>query len=344
MTAGGESRTDACLPEVKREPMVEALLVAWYPFQSVAVALAPLIGSAGTSSYHDLIDSERKRLVALPSEELERLHQRLRATQNADREAQAAKKAAKIVAKAEEKEAAKFYNLPVAEAKFEFWSKAEYWTFDESVALLLGKDPSVVTWAAVKAEKTAFSLAALSGQQQVADFVRRYEELRNLAVRATAMTNTTRLRPATVVVWAMQSGAAEVPGRLIELLQARAQARKALLPQPATAAPHVPPASSESEPPVGTASPVSAAARLALKRLALVKEYGKAWPSIERDLAHASENGLTAVAKGDKHGLWLVEPALAWARKNGKLTQTESREPASPFPTAKSTVHRFLDS
>ena len=55
------------------------------------------------------------------------------------------------------------------------------------------------------------------------------------------------------------------------------------------------------------------------KRNALVEEYRGRWPTIERDLRSASENGLSKVAKCRAHGHWNVMAALDWARQRGKF-------------------------
>ena len=43
-----------------------------------------------------------------------------------------------------------FFDQPDAQADFEYWSKAEYWTPDEAVAISFGKNPKVVTGEALK--------------------------------------------------------------------------------------------------------------------------------------------------------------------------------------------------
>ena len=43
-----------------------------------------------------------------------------------------------------------FFDQPDAQADFEYWSKAEYWTPDEAVAISFGKNPKVVTREALK--------------------------------------------------------------------------------------------------------------------------------------------------------------------------------------------------
>jgi hypothetical protein len=43
-----------------------------------------------------------------------------------------------------------FFDQPDAQADFEYWSKAEYWTLDEAVAISFGRNPKVVTREALK--------------------------------------------------------------------------------------------------------------------------------------------------------------------------------------------------
>ena len=76
-------------------------------------------------------------------------------------------------AKADREEAQRFFNQPGAEADFEHWSKAAYWTLDEAIALSFGKAPEVVSWEKVK---------GYVGQSRFAD---QYGKVRDLALRAT---------------------------------------------------------------------------------------------------------------------------------------------------------------
>jgi hypothetical protein len=46
-------------------------------------------------------------------------------------------------------ENARFFNLPYANADFDHWSRAAYWTLEEAVALSFGKNPEIVTWATI---------------------------------------------------------------------------------------------------------------------------------------------------------------------------------------------------
>lgn len=88
--------------------------------------------------------------------------------------------------------------------------------------------------------------------------------------------------------------------------------------------------------------PRTDAAASELKRSALIQKHERAWPSLEADLRHANENGLSARAKADRHGFWREEDALAWARQNGKLMEAGAHTPhAAHAPFGR--VHRMDD-
>jgi hypothetical protein len=54
-----------------------------------------------------------------------------------------------------------------------------------------------------------------------------------------------------------------------------------------------------------------------MTKAALVKAHKHEWPTIESDLAHASENGLAAAKAGTRD--WYEAAAMDWARAKGKL-------------------------
>lgn len=56
-----------------------------------------------------------------------------------------------------------------------------------------------------------------------------------------------------------------------------------------------------------------------LKRKALVAEYLRQWPTIDRDLKDAATNGLRKAAGVGEHGYYWEGAALDWARSRGKL-------------------------
>lgn len=65
-----------------------------------------------------------------------------------------------------------FFNQRSADADFEHWSKASYWTLDEAVALSFGKAPELVSWDRV------------SPYVNISDFAFQYARIRELAIRA----------------------------------------------------------------------------------------------------------------------------------------------------------------
>ena len=75
----------------------------------------------------------------------------------------------------EEEEYERIFYQAHADADFEHWSKAAYWTLDEAVALSFGKSPEIVNWKVVEPD------------QEVSRFARRYALLRDLAQRAKAV-------------------------------------------------------------------------------------------------------------------------------------------------------------
>lgn len=70
----------------------------------------------------------------------------------------------------------------------------------------------------------------------------------------------------------------------------------------------------------------SAAAAVIRKRAALIADVVGFWPSIEIDLSDSRRNGLHAAAKlRSKHGFWIVEPALNWAKERGKILEKKAQ-------------------
>ncbi len=68
----------------------------------------------------------------------------------------------------------RFFNQSEATADFDHWAKATYWSLEEAVALLFGKEPKIVSW-----EK-------LKSYQEKSPFVNDYRKFRDLARRASA--------------------------------------------------------------------------------------------------------------------------------------------------------------
>lgn len=158
--------------------------------------------------------AERLRLLKLSEPEWQaacadynRQIQLAQIRQEQEKKAQAAAKAAKL-------EASRFYNQPAAKPDHDFWSKMEYWTFDEAIALLLDKNPNVLTPAAVKKDRAAeTSQVLLPAQLPRSAFLDRYDQLYELARRSTVM-NQARLSPIKVIQWAEGSGFIHPPSEL----------------------------------------------------------------------------------------------------------------------------------
>jgi hypothetical protein len=258
-------------------------------------------------------DARHAVLMALPLAELETLRRR-----HAARDEQTAReRQEKEATKAAKKEAAKFYNQPQAVVDFAHWGKMEYWTFDEALALLLGKNPKVLTRSAMQRELTSGLEILVPGHvPKRSAFGSAYENLRQLAERATVMQGT-RLLPAKVLHWAHHSAGIELPAALLKAVVEHAK-RTQPSAKHASAAPV-----KSSTAPVATPSASGAQAEedapVLLKRAALVEKYHRTWPTVESDLNHSNENGLSTRAKAAKHGYWREADALQWARENGKL-------------------------
>jgi hypothetical protein len=91
-----------------------------------------------------------------------------------------------------QEDAARFFNKPGASAAFSHWSKAAYWTIDEGVALILGRDPNLVTWEGIK-PYVKRSLFASS-----------FNRIRDLALRAKFLRQIeNKMPPADFVAWAL---------------------------------------------------------------------------------------------------------------------------------------------
>lgn len=318
MTASNVSASTQ--PDNGHSRLVEELLKPLYPLFDLSAALADF-SDANRRQFEQLNakrEADRARLMALPLAELQAMRAKQleqAAAREADRIAAEQRRKTAAAEKEAMKEAAKFYNLPSANADFRHWARMEHWTFDEALALLLGKDPRVVTKSAVQRELSPdYGFAFFStSERPKSGFLRTYEDLRHLAERATVM-KAPRLRPVDVLLWAHRTGAIEPPAALVREVTA--------LLQRATPTEARPPSPKQDNAPakLDVAQPAAAEAPLPMKRAALITKHERTWPSIESDLKHADENGLAAAAKADGRGLWFEERALQWARQRGKLT------------------------
>lgn len=71
----------------------------------------------------------------------------------------------------ENEEKKRFFNQPTCNADFDYWSKQAYWSIDEAIVLVLGKDPRKVTW---ENAKPFLSTSA---------FTKKFNDIRELARR-----------------------------------------------------------------------------------------------------------------------------------------------------------------
>lgn len=266
-------------------------------------------------------DQARGELMSLPIHELRNRVQKQEAQAAADQVARAEsekkrkqEKAAREAQAAAEREASKFYNLSSSTADFRYWATMDYWSFDEALALLMGKDPRIMTKEAMRKEiEPEISLMIpRPPAPSKSSFVQKYEALRAVAGRAAAM-KSPQLKPLGVLLWAHESGAITPPSELVQEISGRLQRSKPNPVQPVTVAQ---PAQTTSPP---VQAPEQPDTHTQLKRAALIHKHERAWPTLEADLRHANDNGLSACAKAKKHGFWREEPALQWAQENGKL-------------------------
>ena len=77
------------------------------------------------------IDAYRKQLSDLPHDELLRM---------VDEEMRQEEDEGKIA------EEGMFYNQPQTDVEIEHWAKMPFWTFEEAIALSLGKSPAAMRW------------------------------------------------------------------------------------------------------------------------------------------------------------------------------------------------------
>lgn len=207
-----------------RKLAIEAVLDHWFPLRSIyqSLQLLPqvLAGSnpqlaaaykdAAVPDYIQQVEAKRAELLNLPDARLLTLHNAALKAKQDQATRHAAERQSKLDQKAAAKEAARFYNRPDAVADLGYWAKMEFWTLEESVALLLGKNPKVVTWKAVQSEVAPnFAVMPPVPSAFLADYVRLWE----LAKRASAM-RPAQLKPYDVVAWARSTDLVRIPPEL----------------------------------------------------------------------------------------------------------------------------------
>lgn len=202
------------------EALISSILDLKFPLRATFEGLQQLAGrSASSNGYLEMVNEYRAQLTIRSEPELRHLYAELLAQARHAEAQREAERQAKAARKAAEQEAKRFYNQANAQPDFSFWAKLEYWTFEEAVALLLKKNPEIVTRAAVQRELNPPQLF-LSDKPQPTSFLLDYLRLWAIAERAEAMTRSPRLRPGDVVAWAIQSAAVPIPAELDALTRA----------------------------------------------------------------------------------------------------------------------------
>ncbi len=152
----------------------------------------------GVEAYREEAETYANELRGLPSEEL-----------NALVTAEKAKGSTERKIRADLVESRMWYNQPDTKADFDYWSKAAYWSLEESVALCFGKDPHRVVSKSVKPYTKVSPFAA--NYEKVRDLILRAKELDQLYIRNT---------PGFFLAWAKRSGI-EYPEELEKAVEAR---------------------------------------------------------------------------------------------------------------------------
>ena len=107
-----------------------------------------------------------------------------------------------LAARLAREEAGRPFNQPNAKADFSHWAKYAYWEIYEAVALVLWRDPKVVTW------------ESLRSYAKVSPFVGTYDRLVDLAFRAVASGQLAKhVGPGAFIAWAKRYDIA-VPAEL----------------------------------------------------------------------------------------------------------------------------------
>lgn len=211
---------------------IEAIVLQHFPFKPLIEAMeripqirelqAASDATAGAIKDNDMwaqIESLRSRLNSMTAEEVAQEAEAGRKRQQAAAAKQKAEREATQRAQEKAKEDARFYNQAAAIADFVYWCKADYWTLDEAVALLLGREPRVVTPAALQAElKQPTGFLGLGEPPKRAKFHSEYDGLRQLMVRAENL-GAPRLKPRAVLDWAQRT-ATPIPTKLVDALTA----------------------------------------------------------------------------------------------------------------------------
>jgi len=153
------------------------------------------LGKPSIKSSYKFLSKEKARqaLLELPKEEVERLY---------DEEIK------RQIAQSEAEEKARYFNQSYCDADFYHWGRQAYWTIEEGIILILGKDPRKVDWEKIKQ------------YAHVSSFVRKFEEIRELAKRYVSCEQlTSSLTPGIFLAW-VQRMDYPLPEKLQEVVNA----------------------------------------------------------------------------------------------------------------------------
>lgn len=162
------------------------------------------------------IQKRRETLLSASQADLHRLHTQLKARREAANRAATEAAAKRKQEREAEVERKRFYNTPGLQVDWDRWARSESWTFDEAIALILGRDPEVVTPKAVLKEIEATKM--LLGPP-TSKFLVDYQRLRGIAERASAMQPRSALRPWDVIDWTIARSGFELPATLLEAVE-----------------------------------------------------------------------------------------------------------------------------
>jgi hypothetical protein len=302
-------------PQSAKDKWADAILdleiPSWRFFKALATSMQAMAKVNEQAQHSTLPQADKRRAVlcTMALDELQTLHANLKANQERQLEAQ------------------RFYNQPNAQADFPYWLAMDFWTLDEAVALLLGKNPEIVNPASIDKDlEQPKGFFARTAHPPTA-FTKFFQAAHLQAQRSHAMTRAKHLAPVEVAHWGQSVLCKRLPLPMAALL---ANALPAPVPIPVTVSVPVPVRETAAEAPDQTKEPRrgQACESVQVKRKALTA-MARIWPTVESDLRHAGDNGLQAAAKGSQHGMWKEKEALEWARQQGKLSDV-SHVPRSP--------------
>ena len=148
---------------------------------------------------------EKMSLNSLKKEYEKKLDEdRAKAEENKKR---AEAKAEERRAEAKLEESLRFFNRPDVQADFEYCSKLSYWTLEESISIVMGKDPKVVYWDSIES------------YLKDSKFVKSFQRNRELAKRAVHVGELQDINsPSSFIAWAKLKNM-PIPIELNKLIQ-----------------------------------------------------------------------------------------------------------------------------